>query len=99
MAGKTLKSKPRNNKVAKSASKTKSKQKSKISKAQIDKLNKDAKHIEEIHSSLALQGQAPKKVGALDVERLKNDLKKDEQTKKANQELKKQLELMTGMAL
>lgn len=99
MGTKSSKSKPRNAKVAKTSSKSRLNQKAKISKAQIDKLNKDADHIEDIHKALALQGQVPKKISALSVGKLKEDMKKDEERKKANEELKKQLELMTGMAL
>lgn len=99
MGTKSSKSKPRNSKVAKTSSKSRLNQKAKISKAQIDKLNKDVDHIEDIHKALALQGQVPKKISALSVGKLKEDMKKDEERKKANEELKKQLELMTGMAL
>lgn len=99
MGTKSSRSKPKNAKLAKKVSKSKINQKSKISKAQIDKLNKDVDHIEDIHKTLALQGRAPKKIGALNAARLKDDMKKDEERKKANEELKKQMELMTGMAL
>lgn len=99
MATKSSKSKSKVGKSTKSASKQNLKQKAKVTKSQIDKLNKDMDHIQDIHKSLAQLGQAPKKIGALDVARLKSDMEKDEQRKKANKELQRQLEVMTGMAL
>lgn len=98
-AGKSLRTKPKHGSTAGKLSKLKLKQKSKITKVQISKLNNDNRHITEIHKTLAQLNQPVKQVGAFDVEKLKSDIEKDEQRKKASQELEKQLEMMTGMAL
>lgn len=77
--------------------------KSKHTKAQIEKLDKDIKQFTDIQSELAKTSKSTKEINALDSKTLKEDLKRDEDTqiksKKAEQDLASQLELITGMAL
>lgn len=64
----------------------KSKGQLKAAKSKIEKLNLDEKHIAEIHQALAAQPKKP--IHALDVKTLKKDLKRDEQDKKVEQDIK-----------
>lgn len=90
--GKVSKAKP---------SKSKLRTKAKHTKAQIEKLNKDADTIAAVHGALT-KGQAPKE-GSLDAAQLRADLKKDEENERRNKtaekDLASQLEVLTGMAL
>lgn len=78
--------------------KSKLRLKSKSSKAQIDKLNSG--DILDVHSEMKQQSA---KENVLDAGKLREDLKKDEETttqnKKAENDLTAQLQLITGMAL
>lgn len=90
-------------KVAK-ATKSKSKRRgaAKTTRAQIEKLNQDAKGIAAVHTALA-RATPQKQQKSLDASQLKEDLKKDEEVQKrsaaAESDLAKQLEVLTGMAL
>lgn len=82
---------------------SKLKSKSKSTKIKIDKLNNDISQFTEVQNLLATNDnkQAPKKTRALDS--IKEDLQKDEELKKKNKlaenDLNKQLELLTEMGL
>lgn len=84
-------------------SKTKLRQTSKNARAEIDKLNMDVLGVQSLHSTLTKVGQAPKAVNALDAKSLREDLKKDVETREKNvraeKDLAAQLELITGMEL
>lgn len=91
-----------------SKSKTKSNKKiknqSKATKIQIEKLNANLDEINDIKTSLfAIQNKDQKNPSALDYKELKTDFKKDEKIKElnkiANNDLTKQLELITGFEL
>lgn len=85
----------------KPVSKSKRKVQSKAAKVQIDKLNADAIGFDEIRASLLEKGN--KKPHVLDAKELKSDLKKEAETKVRNKavenDIAKQLEMITGMEL
>lgn len=87
--------------VKKPGSKAKLKVQSRAAKVQIDKLNADVSGFDDIRASLFEKG--PKKPHVLDAKDLKNDLKKDAETKVRNKavenDISKQLEMITGMEL
>ena len=102
----TNKSSSSTSKIKKKAANTTSsklKSKSKSTKIKIDKLNNDISQFTEVQNLLATNDnkQAPKKTRALDS--IKEDLQKDEELKKKNKlaenDLNKQLELLTEMGL
>lgn len=90
-------------KITKSLLKSKLKQKSKHTKAQIQKLDRDLQHISDIHQELAKDATAKKSVKTLDAGDLRADLHKDEisqiESKRAEEDLQSQLETLTGMSL
>lgn len=89
--------------VTKSLLKSKLKQKSKHTKAQIQKLDRDLQQISDIHQELAKNATAKKSVKTLDTGKLRADLQKDEisqiESKRAEEDLQSQLETLTGMSL
>lgn len=109
MAKKVLKSKvakrndPKSTKINKPLLKSKLNQRSKHTKAQIEKLNQDMTNIADIHSELTQTAEAKKEVNALDAGSLREDLKRDEivqkESMKAEQDLTNQLEIITGISL
>lgn len=80
--------------------KTKLKHRSKSTKAKIERLDRDTKHFDDVSASL----MAIKKTkSVLSSKELKEDKKRDEQAqeknKQADDDLTKQLELITGIEL
>lgn len=93
----------RNSKINKPSLKVKLKLKMKNAKAQIEKLNQDMTRIIDIHSELVLNAETKNELNALDAKNLRADLERDEnikkESKKAELDLAKQLEIITGMSL
>lgn len=93
----------RKTKVSKPILRSKLKLRSKHTKAQIQKLDKDIQHITEIHSELAGNTQGRKEVKTLDAGILRAELQRDEkvqnENKKAEEDIQSQLEFITGMSL
>lgn len=87
-------------KVAKASAK-KQRHKSKATKVQIEKLNRDLGGISSVQQELAKTPE--KEILTLDPESLRDGLKKDKKTrlesKQAEQDLQTQLEIMTGFSL
>lgn len=91
-------------KVSKSKLNKKIKTQSKATKSKIEKLNANLEEINDIKSSLfSISSQEKTNPSALNYKDIKTDFKKDEKIKElnkiANNDLTKQLELITGFEL
>lgn len=92
------------NKVSKNKANKKLKTQSKATKSKIEKLNANIEEINDIKASLfSISSQEKKNPSALNYKEIKTDFKKDEEIKElnkiANNDLTKQLELITGFEL
>lgn len=87
----------------KPVSKSKLKHQLKSTKHQIEQLNSNLKEFEDVRSLLADVKKPEKKGNSLDYKDLKQDLRKDEERKSKNtsveNDISKQLELLTGFEL